>query len=48
MEIKRKGGHLSTEQLCWIRRMRMCGYEAKAVYGVDEGIQAIKNYVGVR
>jgi hypothetical protein len=48
LEIKSKKGKLSIAQMEWITLMALMGYEATCVYSVDEGIQAIKVYLGMK
>jgi len=48
LEVKSKKGKLSSSQKIWIERMVEIGYEAKVIRCVDEGIQAIKDYLGMR
>lgn len=48
LEIKSKKGLLSIPQLEWITLMSISGYDAHCIYTVDEGIQAIKDYLGMR
>ncbi len=48
LEVKSKKGKLSKSQEDWIVLMIAQGYEARVVYSVDEGIQAIKDYLGMR
>jgi len=48
LEIKSKNGRLSIPQLEWITLMSINGYEARCVDTVDSGIQAIKDYLGVK
>lgn len=48
LECKTKLGRVSTYQLEWIYKMKKEGYQANVIRSVDEGIQAIKNYLGVK
>lgn len=48
IEIKTKKGKLSKEQKNWIELMSFMNYKAVVVYSVDEGIQAIKDYLGLK
>jgi hypothetical protein len=48
IEVKSKNGKVTKEQDIWLARMFMTGYAAKVVRSVDEGIQAIKDYLGMR
>ena len=48
LEIKSNKGKLSMEQIEWITLMNIAGYEARCVDSVDEGIQAIKDYLGIK
>ena len=48
LEVKTKKGKVSEKQQSWMRLMRMCGYEAVVVKSIDEGIQAIKDYLGMK
>jgi VRR-NUC domain-containing protein len=49
IEVKSKKGKLSNYQKEWIKLMRQyCGYSVSVVRSVDEGIQAIKDYLGMR
>lgn len=46
LEIKSKKGRLSIPQMEWITLMQIVGYQGEIVFSVDEGIQAIKDYLG--
>ncbi len=48
IEVKSKKGRLSKEQIEWMDLMKSQHYEAVVVKSVDEGIDAIKCYLGVR
>lgn len=48
IEVKRKNGKLSKEQKLWFERMKIAGYSSCVVYSVDEGINAIKDYLGIK
>jgi VRR-NUC domain-containing protein len=48
IEVKSKKGKLSKEQKEWIELMIIVGYKAVVVYSVEEGIQAIKDYLGMK
>ena len=48
MEAKSKGGKLTKEQEDWINLMRWIGFDAVVYRSVDEGIQAIKDYLGMK
>lgn len=47
IEVKSKKGKLSKSQEDWIVLMIAHGYEARVVYSVDQGIQVIKDYLGM-
>jgi len=48
IEVKSKKGKLSESQKIWIERMRYIGYQCVVINTVEEGMQAIKNYLGMR
>ena len=48
MEVKSKKGKVSDSQQRWGNLMKMIGYWFVDIYTVDEGIQAIKDYLGMR
>lgn len=48
IEVKSINGKLSKAQEIWIERMKYIGYPVYIVKSVDEGIQAIKDYLGMR
>jgi hypothetical protein len=48
VEVKSKKGKVSKDQEDWLELMRNIGYCTAVVRGVDEGIQAIKDYLGMR
>lgn len=48
IECKSMGGRVSNYQLEWMDKMKKEGYDAKVVSKVDTGIQAIKDYLGIR
>lgn len=48
LEIKKKGKKPTNEQLEFLENMRSIGYESQFKDSVDEGIQAIKDYLGIR
>ncbi len=48
VEVKSKKGKVSIDQENWLELMRHMGYCTAVVRGVDEGIQAIKDYLGIR
>lgn len=48
LEVKTSKGKLTEEQANWIVKMRNACYGAVVVRSVDEGIQAIKDYLGMR
>lgn len=48
MEVKTHKGKVSKHQQSWIDLMRFAGYCAGVVRSVDDGIQAIKDYLGMR
>lgn len=43
----KKGGGLSLDQLSWLSRLRLSGYDADVTYGVDETLNRIKHYLGI-
>ena len=48
IEVKSHKGKMILEQIDWFNLMNFVGYETKLVYGVDSGIQAIKDYLGMK
>lgn len=48
LELKSKGKNPTKEQLEFLWAMRDVGYDAEIKDSVDEGIQAIKDYVGIK
>ena len=48
MEVKTGKGKLSESQIIFIERMKWIGYPVVVIRTVDEGIQAIKDYLGVK
>lgn len=48
IEVKSKKGKVSKAQENWAVLMIKSNYECRIVYSVDEGIQAIKDYLGMR
>lgn len=48
IEVKTKIGKVSKEQIAWGDNMKLMGYQFEIVRSVDEGIQIIKNYLGMR
>jgi hypothetical protein len=48
IEVKKRSGKMTKEQIEWFTFMNLVGYETKLVDEVDEGIQAIKDYLGMR
>lgn len=48
IEVKTKSGKISKEQQNWLIKMFELGYETVFVRSVDEGIQAIKDYLGMK
>src|ERR1700692_402445 len=48
MEIKSKKGKPSVYQMEWLALMEIQGYSAGLIFSVDEGILAIKNYLGMK
>lgn len=48
IEIKKKGGRLSDNQVRWFALMNLQGYETKLIDTVEKGIQAIKDYLGMK
>jgi hypothetical protein len=48
IEVKSKKGKLRKEQKEWMLFMSNVGYKCVEVRTVDEGIQAIKDYLGMR
>lgn len=47
MEVKNKKGKVTKCQYEWIKLMCDANYEACIVYSVDEGINAIKDHMGI-
>jgi|ERR1043165_6841894 hypothetical protein len=48
LELKRrKNARATKEQVDWLREMAELGYEAKLVYGADEAIKAIEEYLRI-
>lgn len=48
IEVKALKGKISENQKLWNAKMNCIGYATKIVRTVDEGIQAIKDYLGMR
>lgn len=48
IELKRKGKQPTQDQLDFLVRMIKVGYRADCLYSVEEGIHAIKDYLGMR
>lgn len=48
MEAKTKKGKLTEDQNRWLTLMRCVGFNTVVYRSVDEGIQAIKDYLGMR
>ena len=48
IEVKATKGKLSDAQHGWISLMKTANYEAVCVHSVDDGIKAIKDYLGMR
>jgi hypothetical protein len=48
IEVKTKKGQLSKFQNSWIEKMIDVGYKAIVVRSVEEGIQSIKDYLGIK
>jgi len=49
IEVKKLGGKISESQKKWISLTKFVGhYDVVVVYSVDQGIQAIKDYLGMR
>ena len=47
IELKRKGGKTSVEQLEWLKRLNEQGYEAVVCVGGMEAINKIKDYLEI-
>lgn len=45
IEVKSEIGKPTPEQIAFIERMRLVGYQAQICYGVDEVINTIKDYL---
>ena len=45
LEFKRPGGKLSDKQVCKIALLREQGYKCDVVYGWEEGIKAVLDYL---
>lgn len=48
IEVKTNKGKISNEQKEWVNLMNKTGYLAIVVRTIDEGIKAIKDYLGMR
>lgn len=48
IEVKAKNGKLGKLQKEWLDKMNSCGCKAIVVRSVEEGIQAIKDYLGMK
>lgn len=48
IELKRKDGKPSPEQMAWLESLRNHGYQACVCWGADEAIATIKEYLGIR
>jgi hypothetical protein len=48
MEVKTQKGKITEEQAAWFNRMLDVKYAFIVVRSVDDGIQAIKNYLGIK
>jgi hypothetical protein len=48
IEVKSKYGKLTNEQSTWLELMYKLNYGIAVINSVDEGIQAIKDYLGMR
>jgi hypothetical protein len=48
IEIKSKNGKLSYSQKVWIERMTHIGYPCVVIRSVEEGIHAVKDYLGMK
>lgn len=48
IEVKKHNGKMTKEQVEWFTFMNLVGYETQLVDGVDSGIQAIKDYLGMK
>jgi len=48
IEVKKHNGKMTKEQIQWFNFMNLVGYETQLVDGVDSGIKAIKDYLGMR
>lgn len=48
IEVKSRKGIISKEQAYWLALMEELKYEQYVVKSVDEGIQAIKDYLGMK
>ncbi len=48
IEVKTSKGKISKSQQSWIDLMKFSGYCAGVVRSVDDGIQVIKDYLGMR
>jgi hypothetical protein len=38
VELKRKGGRASPEQLAWLAALGRCGWHTKVCYGADDAV----------
>lgn len=47
LEVKTKNGKVTEEQSQWGDNMMLMGYRFEIVRSIDEGIQAIKDYLGM-
>lgn len=48
IECKSNKGKLSISQIEWVEKMKILDYGVAIVKSVDEGIQAIKDYLGMK
>jgi hypothetical protein len=48
IEVKTKKGKLSCYQCDWFEKMQILGYPGYIARSSEEGIQAIKEYLGMR
>lgn len=45
IELKKKGGKVSTKQQAWIKALRQQGYAAEVCYGADDAIETMGQYL---
>lgn len=48
IEVKKISGKLSNDQKNWLDMVNACNYKGVVIYGVSQGIHAIKDYLGMK